>query len=273
MRIVLVAALISLAAVGCAGGSGASADDRTEVVAALFPLGEAARRSGVDVEVVDLTPPGVDPHDLELSSDEIDHILDADVAIVMGDGFQPAIEDVAADRDGPTVKVLDAIDRDTHDPHVWLDPTVMSDIAGAVAHQLGGNARPFQADLAALDERYREALSSCRSNVLVTSHDAFGYLADRYGLRVETISGLLPEAEPDPAKLDQLADLVEREGVTTVFTEPLLSKRAAETLARETGAHVAVLDPLESDPGVGYVAAMDANLEALTKGLGCAGAK
>jgi zinc transport system substrate-binding protein len=72
-----------------------------------------------------------------------------------------------------------------------------------------------------------------------------------------------------PSRLDDLADLMDRERVTTVFTEPLLPKRAADTLARETGARVATLDPLESDPGIGYIEAMDRNLQALTKGLAC----
>lgn len=270
MRIVLVPALVvSLAAAGCAGGSDASGDGRT-VVAAFFPLAEAARAAGgEDVDVVDLTPPGVEPHDLELTTDQVDLLLDADLVIVLGGDFQPAVEAVAADRDGPTIDVFDALGIETGDPHVWLDPTTMAAIAELVAVELDGDASPLVAELEALDERFRSRLSSCESDVIVTSHEAYGHLVGRYGLREESISGLVPESEPDPAKLDELARLVEREGVTTIFTEPLLPTRAADTLARETGAAVVVLDPLESDPGTGYVSAMDANLEALVTGLRC----
>src|SRR5687768_4807529 len=125
MRTVLVSALlVSLAAAGCAGGSDASGDDRTEVVAAFFPLAEAARLvAGDGVDVIDLTPPGVEPHDLELTTEQIDQLLDADVVVVLGGGFQPAVEDVADDRDGVTVDVFESLDLDTRDPHVWLDPT------------------------------------------------------------------------------------------------------------------------------------------------------
>ena len=271
MRIVLVPALLlSLAAAGCAGGSDASGDGRTEVVAAFFPLAEAARLvGGPDVHVTDLTPPGVEPHDLELTTEQVDRILDADVVVVLGGGFQPAVEDVAEDRDGPTVVVFDALDLDSDDPHVWLDPTTMARIVEVVADALDGDAADVVAELEQLDARYERALGSCESDVVVSAHAAFGHLLDRYGLREESVSGLVPEGEPDPARLDELADLVEREGVTTVFTEPLLPERVADTLARETGAEIATLDPLESDPGTTYVEAMDANLDRLTEGLRC----
>lgn len=271
MRIVLVPALLlSLAAAGCAGGSDASGDGRTEVVAAFFPLAEAARLvGGPDVDVTDLTPPGVEPHELELSTDQVDRILDADLVVVLGGGFQPAVEDVADDRDGPTVDVFDALELDTDDPHVWLDPTTMARIAEVVADALDGDAGDFVAELGDLDDRYERGLATCASDVVVSAHAAFGHLLDRYGLREESVSGLVPETEPDPARLDELARLVEREGVTTVFTEPLLPARVADTLARETGAEIATLDPLESDPGTTYVEAMDANLAQLAAALRC----
>jgi len=272
MRTVLISALaLAFVAAGCSGGDGASDDGRTSVVAAFFPLAEVARTvGGAGVEVTDLTPPGVEPHDLELTTDQVDDILDADLVIVLGGGFQPAVEDVAEDRDGPTLVVTEDLELGDGDPHVWLDPTVLADVADAVADELGVERdAALRRELERLDEAYATALGSCERDLLVAAHDAFGRLADRYGLRTETISGLVPEEEPDPARLDELADLVEREGVTTIFTEPLLPARAAEALARETGARVATLDPLESDPGEGYVAAMEANLAALAEGLGC----
>jgi zinc transport system substrate-binding protein len=276
MRIVLVLALVAaLGAAGCGkGDDGAAGDDgRLTVVAAFFPLAEAARQVGGDsVEVVDLTPPGVEPHDLEVTSDLIDEILDADVAVVMGRDFQPAVEDAAAGRDGPTIEVLDALDLSGGDPHVWLDPTRYAEMVDVIAEAVHADARAVRAykdELTALDERFEATLSTCEQRVLVASHESYGYLAARYGLRQESITGLIPEEEPDPSKLDDLARLVEREHVTTVFNEPLLPRRAAETLAAEAHVHVASLDPLESDPGDGYVGAMDENLAVLAAGLGC----
>lgn len=260
-----------MAAAGCASGSDTSDDGRTEVVAAFFPLAEAARQAGADVNVIDLTPPGVEPHELELTTKQVDRILDADIVIVLGGGFQPAVEKVAGDRDGTTINVFEALGLDTDDPHVWLDPTTMARIAELVADAVGGDAGDFVDELDELDDRYERALAACESDVVVSAHEAYGHLVARYDLREESVSGLVPESEPDPARLDELARLVEREGVTTIFTEPLLPRRVADTLARETGARVATLDPMESDPGTTYIDAMDANLDALTSGLGCDG--
>jgi zinc transport system substrate-binding protein len=109
----------------------------------------------------------------------------------------------------------------------------------------------------------------------VTAHDAFGYLAARYGLEVLPIMGLSPEAEPTPRDLEESVSLVEQRDVTTVFVEPLLSREVGETVAREAGVETAVLDPLEGlteeqlAAGENYFSVMEANLEALRAGLGC----
>jgi zinc transport system substrate-binding protein len=272
-RALLCGAVLAALLAGCGTDDpSVRADQRGKpvVVTGLAPLAEVARDiGGNDVVVVDLTPLGVSPHAIALTPRTKAEVRDAALAIVVGGGFQADLESVATARSGPTLDLFDALDLDGHDPHVWLDPTVMSRIADAVADELGGDASRFTAGLRALDDRYRQTLAPCRGATLVAAHDAFGRLADRYGLVAPSISGLVPEEEPDPSRLDDLAELIDDEGVTTVFTEPLLPRRAAETLARETGTHVATLDPLESDPGIGYIEAMDRNLQALTKGLTC----
>src|SRR4029077_9102627 len=96
-----------------------------------------------------------------------------------------------------------------------------------------------------LDLRYRHGLTDCDRRVFVTSHEAFGHLARRYGLRQEGVAGLSPDAEPDAKRLGQLADLVRRLGVPVVFTEELVSPRIADTLAREAGVKTETLNPLE----------------------------
>ena len=271
------------------------------VVASFYPVYEAARRVGGErTQVTNLTPAGTEPHDLELSPKQVDQILDATVVLYMGHGFQPAVEDIAKSRhSGVTVDVLSALaaqrklrglpsgaeERGT-DPHVWLDPVLMagvvdevrkaldrSDPAGVATYQR--NAEHYRSEIEALDRRFRDGLRECARRVIVTSHAAFGYLAARYGLVQEAIAGLSPEAEPDPKRLAELADLVRREGVTTIFTEELVSPRVADTLAREAGVRTAVLNPLEGltsqeiARGEDYVSVMDKNLATLRAALGC----
>ena len=264
--------------------SPAAAGSKRSVVAAFYPVAYAAERVGGNrVDVTNLTPAGAEPHDLELTPDQIDEILDADVVLELGHGFQPAVEKAAGQRDGPTVSLLSAGARD---PHVWLDPVRMAAIVRRVQRSLTAadplgravyarNADGFVAELDALDDRYAQGLAACERKVIVTAHEAFGHLARRYGLRQEGAAGLSPDAEPDAKRLGRLADLVKREGVTTVFTEELVSPRIADTLAREAGVRTATLNPLEGltkkevSRGADYVTVMDRNLTKIRRALGC----
>jgi zinc transport system substrate-binding protein len=288
----VVVAVIGLAvAIGLSGGrTAADADGRTEVVASFFPLADAAAQvGGRHVVVRNLTPPGTEPHDLELSTRSVDEIDRADLAIVLGDAFQPAVEDAARRRTGATLVALDAAGGRlrTDDPHVWLDPARMVGIVDAVATRLArvdpqhartyrARAERYIATLQLLDRAYRNGLADCSRRILVTSHDAFGYLADAFHLEQRSVSGLSPDAEPDARKLGELADLARRHAVTTVFSEEMVSPRVARTVAREAGGlRVTTLNPLEGlstreqRSGADYVSVMRANLRTLRRALGC----
>jgi zinc transport system substrate-binding protein len=284
--------VVGLTAVIGVSGGGASVDTRgrTSVVASFFPLAEAASQvGGRHVVVRNLTPPGVEPHDLELSTRSVDEIDGADLAIVMGDDFQPAIEDAAERRDGATLVVLDALAGHVRadDPHVWLDPTRMIGVVDAVAARLARvdtrharlyrkRAERYTAELRTLDSDYRAGLAHCARRLVVTGHDAFGYLADAYHLDERAVSGLSPDAEPDARRLGELADLARTKSVTTVFSEALVSPKVARTVAREAGGlRVEVLNPLEGlsereqRAGADYVSVMRDNLRALRTALDC----
>lgn len=263
---------------GC-GGS----DSGDEVVSAFYPLAYAAEEIGAD-DVVNLTPPGAEPHDLELSARDVGRIRDASLVVYLGGGFQPALEDAVERRDGPTLDVLQAqgvrLKSDTEglgDPHVWLDPVRYSAIARAIANALGDPAAgaDLVRRLGSLDAELRRGLAHCSRREIVTSHAAFGYLADRYGLHQIALTGVSPEGEPSPQKLEELVDEVRRTRATTVFFETLVPRGPAETVAREAGASTAVLDPLEGlsaddlDAGKDYFDVMRANLAALREALGC----
>jgi zinc transport system substrate-binding protein len=305
-RFIAVGVALLVAGSLAACGSGAAEDEEGDVVvvASFYPLAEAARRvGGPDVTIHNLTPPGVEPHDLELAPDDLELLLTADVVLYIGAGFQPAVEDVIADVEGRAVDALEGIqtlepaeeEGDEHegeaevtaDPHVWLDPILYAEIVDRVADVFAAvspqradvvreNAETFVAELRSLDEEYRGGLENCDGSPLVVNHAAFGYIAAAYGLEEHPISGISPEAEVDPARLAELRELVEREGVTTIFTEELASPEVAETLAAEAGVRTAVLNPLEGlteeqvDAGEDYLSVMRQNLAALEDGLGCA---
>jgi len=202
---ILVASLASALVAGCGDDGSSRSGGKLEVVASFYPLAEAARQVGGDrVEVTNLTPAGVEPHDLELTSDDIDAIDSADLVVDMGHGFQAAVEKAAGRRDGPTVDVLDGVATVGSDVHVWLDPQRMATIVRLVADALGkvdpGSATTFDDNagfyvqkLSTLSRELGVGLRDCQRHTIVTAHEAFGYLAQSYGLTQHAIAGLDPE--------------------------------------------------------------------------------
>lgn len=309
---VLVAAAVSLVACSNAQPSpepGAAAGDaagqQLSVAAAFYPLEYVVQRVGGDrVDIEGLTPPGAEPHDLELGARQTARIVDADMLVHLS-GFQPAVDEAAqqvGERAFDVASVVDlregyeelnheedggAGEDEAHegdkqrDPHVWLDPTLLGEIGDAVAQRLaaldpGGSAGyqaragALRADLGQLDGEFRNGLAQCARTDIVVSHNAFGYLAARYGLEQVGISGLSPEEEPSPARVVEAARYARENKVTTIFFETLVSPAVAETVASEVGAETAVLDPVEGQPENGdYLTAMRANLKALQVALGC----
>jgi zinc transport system substrate-binding protein len=241
--------------------------------------------------VTNLTPAGAEPHDLELIPDQVDHIQNADVVFVMGHGFQPALEKAAGQRDGPTVKLLDHVPNRAGDPHVWLDPDHYSrlvdemTVALVKAHPkctatFRKNARRYQAEIARVGGQYADGLRDCKRRTIVTAHEAFGYLATRYGLIQKGITGIAPDQEPDAQRMGELASFVRQHHVTTIFTETLVSPRVADALAREAGGvRTATLNPLEGltdkevARGDDWASVMRANLRKLEAALGCGSAR
>ncbi len=274
----LVLALLLLA--GCGAGR------RASVVTAFYPLAYAAQTiAGPAVTVENLTPPGAEPHDVELTPRQVVALDRAKVVLFLSHGFQPAVEQAVRGASGTTLDALAGLplrvgvgdETGKTDPHVWLDPLLFARIAGRIGGVLG-KPRPaaaLAARLGRLDAEYRAGLAHCRRHAFVTSHAAFGYLAARYHLRQIAITGLDPESEPSPAKLAALARLVRREQIKTVFFERLASPRLAQTVARAAGAKTAVLDPIEgltpdeARHGATYLTIMRANLRALRLALGC----
>ena len=264
-------AVVLLVSAGCAGSDSTS---RRAVVAAFYPLAWATEQlTRGSMDVVNLTPPGVEPHDIELSPSEIETVRDAELVVYVGGGFQPALEDAVAQRDGDSLDVLYG----DSDPHVWLDPVRFARSVAGMARRLEGveSARPPLGQLKRLHSQYRRGLADCERRIIVTTHAAFGHLATRYGLTQLSLAGSSPEAEPSPRELEELIDDVRASGATTVFTEPLVSDEVAETVAREADLAIETLDPVEGlseerlAAGEDYLSVMRSNLANLREALGC----
>lgn len=275
---------------GLLSGCSASTDSgKPTVVASFYPLQYVAERVvGAHAEVKNLTLPGKEPHDLELTVMATAEVADADIAFYQK-GFQPAIDKAVA-QNGPEhvvesteVVALERTDETGRDPHVWLDPIRLSDIAAAFADEMSdvdpahaadyeANLDALQTELSQLDEDFTAGLAQCQIDTVVVSHDAFGYLG-KYGLRFEAIAGLSPDAEPSPSHIAELHDLIESDAITTVFSETLASPEMSKTIANDLGINTAVLDPIEglsdATEDEDYFSLMRRNLAALQEANQC----
>jgi zinc transport system substrate-binding protein len=295
--VALVSATMLMPALsGCAALTG---DDsgKPSVVAAFYPYAWVAQQvAGTHADVINLTQPGLEPHDLELTPRQVGDLSIADL-VIYEQGFQPSVDEaVDQNAEGRTLDVTDVVPLEdtgapvengedlSGDPHLWQDPTLLAHVVAQVEKDLVAidpthaaayrrNADRLTVELNQLDQDFTDGLAHCERREFVTSHAAFGYLAARYGLSQEGIAGVTPDAEPDAATLRDLAAHVEQHGVTTVYSEALVDPALAETLARETGARVAVLDPLEGltdrSRGRDYLEVMRSNLAVLEQGQGC----
>jgi zinc transport system substrate-binding protein len=298
-RLAAAAVALLLLSTGCTSTTG-SGSGRLNVVVAFYPLQYVVEQVGGDqVSVSNLTKPGVEPHDLELTAKQVASVATADL-VFYEKGFQAAV-DSAVQTESPK-RVLDAAaivplrttpgftgeastpSTSALDPHTWLDPRTMIEYASAVAAQLS-QSRPASAavfqqradaltkELTTLDSDFSTGLATCQRKAFVTSHAAFGYLAERYGLEQVGIADLTPDAEPTPAHLAAVQKVAKEKGVTTIFSETLASPALADALANDLGLKTDVLDPLEGitteSRGTDYPSVMRSNLAALRTANGC----
>ncbi|MEV0633773.1 zinc ABC transporter substrate-binding protein [Streptomyces sp. NPDC050619] len=295
----------------CSSDSEAAANtDKFDVVASFYPMAFLAEQIGGDhVNVTSLTKPGQEPHDLEISAQQTAQLQETDAVLYLKD-LQPAVDEAVAQADvknkidAATLTTLEDHGSTEHshegeekpseeapseeeehalDPHIWLDPVKYSEVAQGVAKSFEkadpDNAADYKKNAAALVKKLGElntsfatGLKNTDSKVFFTNHAAFSYLAERYGLTQEAISGLDPESEPSPARIKELQTEAKADGVTTVFYETLVSDKTAKTLAQDAGLKTDVLDPLEGitdkSKGDDYFQVMTSNLKALQTALG-----
>ncbi|MEZ0166843.1 metal ABC transporter solute-binding protein, Zn/Mn family [Kineococcus sp. LSe6-4] len=275
-----VLALALLAACGSTDPP-AGGEDGTTVVTTSHPLQYTAEAvAGDRASVSSVLAAGDDSHNTEISTRQVAEMVDADVVVHLS-GLQPAIDTALSAR--PPQHLVDAVQYadDENDPHFWLDPVRMAslgqDVAAALSEVDPEGAADYEAGAAAfatemdqLDADYATALAGCRDAALVTSHEAFGYLAQRYGLRQIGIAGVDPEVEPSPARVRDVLEVARENDVTTIFFEETANPAVAEKLAGDLGVQTAVLHPVERvEEGQDYLSLMQENLQALRTGLNC----
>ncbi|WP_329339452.1 zinc ABC transporter substrate-binding protein [Streptomyces sp. NBC_00663] len=290
----------------CSGASAAGNTDKFDVVASFYPMAFLAEQIGGDhVNVSSLTEPGQEPHDLEISAKQTAQLQESDAVLYLKN-LQPSVDDAVAQSevktkiDAASLTTLEkhgnevgghAAEHDDHaneelaglDPHIWLDPVRYAQVAEGVgkafekadpdhAADYKKNTTALVKKLDGLNTQFENGLKNTRTKVFITTHAAFGYLAERYGLTEEAINGLDPESEPSANRVKDLEKMAEADGVTTVFYETLVSDKTAKTIASDANLKTDVLDPIEGitakSKGEDYFQVMESNLKALQSALG-----
>jgi zinc transport system substrate-binding protein len=275
-------------------------------MASFYPMQYLAEQiGGSHVNVTNLTQPGQEPHDLEISAKQTAQLQEADAVLYLKN-LQPAVDDAVAQSevktkiDAASLTTLEkhgnevgghAAEQDATageetgatDPHIWLDPVKYAEVAKGVGKALEkedpAHAADYKKNTAALvkkldglNTQYEDGLKNTRTKVFITTHAAFGYLAERYGLTEEAINGLDPESEPSAKRVKDLEKMAKADGVSTVFYETLVSDKTAKTIAQDSGLKTDVLDPIEGitdkSKGSDYLQVMESNLKALQTALG-----
>ena len=297
-RLYLFFLVLILAAVGLTGCNSSRMPDRQTngtvgktkliIYTSFYPMyflaGEIA---GDKAEIVSLVPAGVEPHDWEPTAKTIRELQTADMFIYNGAGMETWAERILENVDRTKVKILSASDglqTIDSDPHLWVSPKrieqqaknildAVTEIDPADSKYYEANYAELKSKLDKLDGDIEQAVGTFRTRVFVVSHQAFGYLAYDYKLEQLAIRGVNPDDEPSPAEMARLVEECKKNNIKYIFFEKLVSPKLSETLAKEVGAQVLVLNDAaglsEEDikAGKNYITIMYENLENLKKAL------
>lgn len=307
--LIVMAAALLLIITGCHKNEApktATTSPKLKVIATVYPVYEFVRQVGGDkVDVSMLVPVGAEPHDWEPSAKDLVKLRESKAVFFHGAGFESWIgkllnkdnlgnsQAIEISKGIPLMKQEDEEEAEhshSHghnhdaetDPHLWLDPVLaqqqvknialaLSNIDAANKDYYDANAQRYIAELESLHKEYQTALADVKQRSFVTNHAAFGYLAARYNLKQLSIMGLAPDAEPTPDRMAKLVKTVRENKLKYVFAETVVSSKLAETIARETGAGVLLLHPVDQltenewKAGQNYLSLMRANLANLKK--------
>ncbi|CYU71218.1 zinc ABC transporter substrate-binding protein AdcA [Streptococcus suis] len=296
---------VSALLLGACGNSTASEDGKLNIVTTFYPVYEFTKQVAGDEANVDLlVKAGTEVHGYEPSAKDIARIQEADAFVYENENMETWVHDVEGSIDTEKVNVISATEgmlllpggeeeheghdhseeghSHAYDPHVWLSPeraiTLVENIRDSLVAKypekkdaFETNAAAYIEKLDALDAKYSETLSAAKQKYFVTQHTAFAYLALDYGLKQVSITGVAADEDPTPSRLAELTEYINKYGIKYIYFEENASKSVAETLAKETGVQLDVLNPLESltdedmKNGKDYISVMEDNLTALEK--------
>lgn len=286
-------------------------NEKIVVYTSFYPLYDITSKiAGNRAEVINLVPPGAEAHDFEPTPKDLVKLSEADMFIYNGSGFELWIEDVLNALDTSEMAVLSTTEKVTlltreetgsvegeeegseeaeeegiYDPHIWLDPILMKDVAAVIKEEMikidNGGQETYEAnfnsvinELDKLDQEYQEVVKNAKQKEVIVSHDAYGYLMKRYGIKQIPISGLSPSDEPSQKELQEIITFAKEQEINYILFETLVNLKVAEMVREQIGAEALTFNPIEGltkeelAEGKDYFSVMRDNLNALKIALG-----
>lgn len=283
----------------CLFTAGLACAEKINVVVSIYPLKDIVQQVGGDRVKVDfIVPPGASPHTFEPTPSDMIKIHSARLFVIIGAGLEfwadKAIR-AAGGKDLTIISLSNGIHlipevpshggkegHHTHgaaDPHIWLDPLLMKDMAQKIADTLcvldsagrayyAEKAEAFKKELDRLHLELSEKTSRFRTKEYITFHPAWNYFSRRYGLRVAEVIEESPGKEASPRHIAKIIKEIKRIGTKVIFAEPQFNPRIAEIIAKEAGARVLLLDPIGSpEQRSSYLALIRYNLSIMKEAM------
>lgn len=266
-----------------------ASENKSEKIVAItsfYPIYEFTKNVGGNrVEVTQLIPFGIEPHDWEPTVKDLQNMQNAELIIINGIGFESWVNDFAStNTDVIIVDTSKGITNDSlvtqADPHIWLNPVMVQQQIKNIADALmeidpenreyyNANANSYILRIEQLDQKITNELLQCEKKDFVAFHSAFSYFAAQYGLTQHTIlESNEPHDEPTSQNLENIINLAKSLDIDVIFTEEAVDTRTSQVIADEIGGTVLVLSPLEiGDQNTDYIAKMEQNLANLKEGL------
>jgi zinc transport system substrate-binding protein len=299
ISVALLAALLT----ACGNNTSTKHEGTLNIYTTIYPLQYFTERiAGKHANVSAIIPPGADAHTFEPSTKDMVKISEGDAFIYnqsKSDEFSSSVADTLKEEKVPVIDAAQGItlahmkeheesekehDHGAYDPHIWLDPVLAQQMADNIYQQLvhlkpqakkdfKKNHDQLIKDLQALDGKFKEKIEKAPKKTFIVSHAAYGYWAERYGLKQIAISGLSPAHEPTQHQIQNIIEYTNKEKINYILFEANVNNKVAATIKNETGTESLTLQNLETltkkdiKKKRDYISIMNDNIDTLTKAL------
>jgi len=282
-KFILLPIVIAICALSACKNNSKETDVKFTVITSFYPVYIIARNVAADadgVKVINMTPPITGClHDYSITAGDMKLIEKADIFLMNGAGMESFSNEISSRYPKLNIRTLDqGVEIFDENPHIWLSldnmakmisncEAVLSEADASNSALYKKNAEKYIAEIKSLQKEMHTALAKYKGKQIVTFHEAFPYFAKEFSFEIASVIEREPGSEPSAKELAETVKIIKKSKVKSIFAEPQYPKSAAQTIAKETGVNLFVLDPAVTGPedNKAYINIMKQNLSVLKK--------